>query len=372
LAGVTARALGAYAIGQAMGRAGVPPDRVDQVFMGCVLTAGLGQNVARQAARDAGLPDAVPATTVSMVCGSGLQAVLLAVAAIQSGQAEVVVAGGMESMSRAAYALPGARQGWRMGDAVAVDTLLSDGLTDAFGNYHMGVTAEHLAERFDIGRLAQDEYAAASQAKCALAQAQGWFADEIAPVVVPAKGGPVTVGVDEAPRPGVTVESLARLKPAFKPDGTVTAGNACGVNDGAAAVVVLSAAAAAELGVPAQAGWLAGATAGVDPAYMGLGPVPAAGRALARAGLAVGDLDVVELNEAFAAQALAVIQELGLDPAVVNPGGGAIALGHPIGASGARILVTLLYHLQRRGGGRGLATLCVGGGLGVAALVETP
>ncbi|HEX7088226.1 MAG TPA: acetyl-CoA C-acetyltransferase [Vicinamibacterales bacterium] len=365
---LSAPQLGAIAIREAIARAGADPAQVDDVLMGCVLQAGAGMNVARQAALAAGLPADVPAETVNRVCGSGLAAVMHAADAIAAGTARLVVAGGTESMSNAPYLLKGARWGYRMGHGELVDTMVAEGLTCALEGCHMGSTAEAIAARTGITRAEQDAFAAESQRRAAAAREAGWFADEIVPVSVPQrKGDPVIVSVDEYPRPGTTVEKLATLSPAFQKGGTVTAGNASGINDGAAALVVAAESAAVR---PPLARILAYASAGVEPKYMGLGPVPAVRRALDRAGVAIGDVDLFELNEAFAVQALAVMRDLGVDPARVNVGGGAVALGHPIGASGARVLVTLLYHLRRTGGRLGVASLCVGGGMGVAMVVE--
>ncbi len=360
--------LGAIAIREALARAGAEPAQIDDVLMGCVLQAGAGMNVARQAALGAGLPADVPAETVNRVCGSGLAAVMHAADAIAAGTARLVVAGGTESMSNAPYLLKGARWGYRMGHGELVDTMIAEGLTCALEGCHMGSTAEAIAERTGIPRAEQDAFAAESQRRAVAARDAGWFADEIVPVAVPQrKGDPAIVSVDEYPRPGTTVEKLAALAPAFQRGGTVTAGNASGINDGAAALVVAAESAAVH---PPLARILAYAIAGVEPKYMGLGPVPAVRKALDRAGIAIGDVDLFELNEAFAVQALAVIRDLGVDPARVNVGGGAVALGHPIGASGARVLVTLLYHLRRTDGRLGVASLCVGGGMGVAMVIE--
>ncbi|MCL4516512.1 MAG: acetyl-CoA C-acetyltransferase [Firmicutes bacterium] len=363
--------LGAAVIKEAVKRAKVGPGAVDEVIMGNVLQAGLGQNPTRQAAMAAGLPQEVPSYTVNKVCGSGLKSVVLGAQAILLGDAEVVVAGGMESMSRASYLLEEARTGYRMGDGKMVDSMLRDGLIDAFDNVHMGVTAENIAEQYGLTRQMQDEFAAWSQQKAEKAIKEGKFVEEIVPVEIPQrKGDPVIFTQDEFPRPGTTMESLARLKPAFKKDGTVTAGNASGINDGAAAVVLMTARKAAELGMEPLATIKSWGAAGVDPKIMGIGPVPATRKALERAGLKVGDLELIEANEAFAAQSLAVAKDLGLDRAKVNVNGGAIALGHPIGASGARILITLLYEMKRRNAKKGLATLCIGGGQGIAVIVE--
>jgi acetyl-CoA C-acetyltransferase len=371
LSGIPAAELGAIVIKEAAARAGIKPADVDEVLFGCVLQSALGQNVARQSAIKAGLAIETPALTVNNVCGSGLKTVNLAAALIASGEAEVVIVGGTENMSAAPYALPGARFGYRMNDGQLIDTMIKDSLWDAFNGYHMGITAENVAAKYGITREQQDEFAASSQQKCEKAQGANRFAEEIVPVPVKVKKELVPFTVDEYPRAGVTAASLGALKPAFKPDGgTVTAGNASGINDGAAALVVLSAKKAAELGVKPLARFVAGASAGVDPAIMGIGPVYSTRKALKKAGLTAADLDLIEANEAFAAQSLAVAKELELDSGKINVNGGAIALGHPVGASGARILVTLLYELQKRGAKRGLATLCVGGGMGVSTIVE--
>ncbi len=363
--------LGAAVIKEAVKRAKVGPGAVDEVIMGNVLQASLGQNPTRQAAMAAGLSQEVPSYTVNKVCGSGLKSVVLGAQAILLGDAEVVVAGGMESMSRAPYLLEEARTGYRMGDGKVVDSVLRDGLTDAFDNVHMGITAENIAEQYGLTRQIQDEFAAWSQQKAEKAIKEGKFVEEIVPVEISQrKGDPVIFKQDEFPRPGTTMESLARLKPAFKKDGTVTAGNASGINDGAAAVVLMTARKAAELGIEPLATIKSWGAAGVDPKIMGIGPVPATRKALERAGLKVGALELIEANEAFAAQSLAVAKDLGFDRAKVNVNGGAVALGHPIGASGARILVTLLYEMKRRNAKKGLATLCIGGGQGIAVIVE--
>ena len=373
LESLPATRLGSLVLREAVRRAGLDPELVDEVFMGNVVGAGLGQNPARQAARGAGLPDAVPALTVNMVCASGLRALDLAARAIQTGQAEVVLAGGMESMSRTPYLLDRARTGYRLGHGQVLDSMIADGLWDPYYDFHMGHTGELVAERYGFTRQAQDEYALGSHLKAVAAAEAGRFADEILPVEVPGgKGRTVTVSADESPRADSSLEALGRLRPAFRPDGTVTAGNAPGVNDGAAAVVVMAEHRARELGCPILARITDCFCSGVDPAWVMLTPIPAVRGLLARnPGWSVSDFDVVELNEAFSVQALAVVQELGLDPARVNPNGGAVALGHPIGASGARIVVTLLHELARRGGGKGLATLCLGGGNGVAMAFET-
>jgi acetyl-CoA C-acetyltransferase len=368
---LTAPQLGAIVVREALARAGVEPGQIDDVVLGCVLQAGAGMNVARQAALEAGIPHAVPAETVNRVCGSGLSAVMHAADAIAAGTARFVVAGGTESMSNAPFLLKGARWGYRMGHAEAVDVMTAEGLSCAIEGCHMGVTAETIASRYGISRATQDAFAAESQRRAEQAQASGWFAREIVAVTIPQKkGAPVVVDRDEYPRAGTTVEKLAALKPAFKKDGTVTAGNASGINDGAAALVIADESQANHSQVRPLARVVSYAAAGVEPAVMGLGPIPAVQKALARAGLGLDAIDVFELNEAFAAQSLAVLGDLGRDPARVNPGGGAIALGHPIGASGARVLVTLLHHLQRGGGRYGVASLCVGGGMGVAMVVE--
>ncbi len=371
LSGFSAAELGAFAAKEALKRAGIAPTDVSEVIVGNVLNAGQGQNVARQVALKAGLPVEVPAMTLNMVCGSGLRAISLAAQMIRSGEADVVLAGGAESMSNAAYALKKARTGYKMGHDQLVDTMISDGLWDAFNDVHMGVTAENIAAEKGIGREAQDAFAAQSQQRAEAALADGRFAAEIVPVPIPQrKGDPVLFSVDEFPRAGTTPETLAKLRPAFQKDGTVTAGNASGINDGAAMLVLMSREAADRLGVKPMARILGLGSAGVDPKVMGLGPIPATRKALAQAGLTVADLDLVEANEAFAVQSLAVAQELGLDPAKTNVSGGAIALGHPIGASGARIATTLLYGMQRLGAHRGLATLCIGGGMGTAVVFE--
>lgn len=367
---VSAVELGTIAVREAVRRAGVRPDQVDEVVLGCILQAGQGMNPARQAAIKAGLPQTVPAHTVNKVCGSGLKAVMLATQAVRCGDAEVVVAGGTESMSRAPFLLPGARWGERLGHGKALDHMIHEGLTDAFDDVHMGITAENVADKYGISREDQDRFAAESQARAEAAIKEGRFKDEIVPVPVPGKKGQTLVETDEHPRAGTTADSLSRLKPAFKPGGSVTAGNASGINDGAAAVVVTSASRARSLGATPLARIVSYASAAVDPKIMGIGPVPAVRRALEKASLSTGQIDLYELNEAFAAQSLAVLRDLGLDPARVNVNGGAIALGHPIGASGARVLVTLLHALRARDKRLGLASLCIGGGQGVAMVVE--
>jgi len=371
LANTSASELGAVVVRAALERAGVEPGAVDEVLMGCILQAGQGQNPARQAALKAGLPVEVPCTTINKVCGSGLKSVALAAQSIMAGDAEILVAGGAENMNLAPYMLDKARTGYRMGHGQLIDSMIHDGLWCIFGDTHMGITAEKVAEQYGISRAEQDEFAAASQAKAAAAIESGRFADEIVPVMLPQrKGDPIRFDKDEHVRPGTTVESLSKLKPAFKKDGTVTAGNASGINDGAAAVVVMSADRAKAMGLAPLAKVKAYASAGVDPSVMGIGPVPATRKALAKAGLTVADIDLIEANEAFASQSLAVGRDLGWDAAKVNVNGGAIALGHPIGASGARILVTLLHEMQKRDARYGLATLCIGGGMGIALIVE--
>ncbi|AOJ01967.1 MULTISPECIES: acetyl-CoA C-acetyltransferase [Burkholderia] len=373
LAKIAAPELGATVIRAVLERAGVKPEQISEVILGQVLTAGSGQNPARQALIAAGLPSAVPGMTINKVCGSGLKAVMLAANAIVAGDAEIVVAGGQENMSAAPHVLPGSRDGFRMGDAKLVDSMIVDGLWDVYNKYHMGVTAENVAKEYGITREEQDQFAALSQNKAEAAQKAGRFDDEIVPIGIPQrKGEPLRFATDEFVRHGVTAESLAGLKPAFTKDGTVTAANASGINDGAAAVLVMSANKAEALGLEPLARIKAYANAGVDPSVMGMGPVPASRRCLERAGWSVGDLDLMEINEAFAAQALAVHKQMGWDTSKVNVNGGAIAIGHPIGASGCRILVTLLHEMQKRDAKRGLASLCIGGGMGVALAVERP
>jgi acetyl-CoA C-acetyltransferase len=367
---VPATELGAHAVRAALERAGISGEEVDEVVLGCVLQAGLGQNPARQAAIAAGIPHEVPATTINMLCGSGLKAVAIASQMIRAGDVDIVVAGGMENMTRAPYLIPSGRFGARMGDAQLIDSMVHDGLWDAFNDIHMGVTAENLAEQYGISREEQDEFAAGSQQKAERAVADAVFKDEIVPIEVPVKGGTRVVDNDEHPRPGTTAEALAKLRAPFRRDGTVTAGNASGVNDGAAAIVVMSASKANQRGLRTFGTVESYASVGVDPKIMGIGPVPAVRKALAKAGLELGDIDLFELNEAFAAQSLAVLRELDIDHQRINPHGGAIALGHPIGASGGRILVTLLHEMRRRESRRGLATLCVGGGQGQAAVIR--
>ena len=370
LAGIPGPDLGSLVIREALTRAGIDGSSVDEVIMGNVLQAGLGQNPARQAALHAGLAPELPAFTVNKVCGSGLKTIALAAQAIRAGDEEVVVAGGMENMSRAPYLLEGARTGFRMGDQTVVDSMIRDGLWCAFDHCHMGVTAENVAERYSLSREAQDSFALRSQERARAAIAAGHFAQEIVPVsIAQKKGDPVLFATDEHPRE-TSLEALSKLRPAFKKDGVVTAGNASGLNDGAAAVVVMSARRAQQLGVKPLARIVAYASAGVEPSVMGLGPIYATQKLFQKSGLSLADTDLVEANEAFAAQSLAVAQELGFDETKLNVSGGAIALGHPIGASGARVLVTLLYGLLRTGGRMGLATLCIGGGQGVSMVIE--
>jgi len=371
LAGIPASELGARVIQALLTRAGLQPGQIDEVILGQVLQAGVGQNAARQAALKAGLPESVSALTINKVCGSGLKAVHLAAQAVQCGDSAIVVAGGQENMSASPHVLPKSRDGQRMGNWELVDTMIKDGLWCAFNDCHMGITAENIADRYSFTRAEQDLFAAGSQQKTESAQKAGAFDAEIIPVEIPQKkGDPLVFARDEFPRAGATAESLGKLRPAFKKDGTVTAANASGINDGAAGVIVMSGAQARSLGLKPLARVISFGSAGVDPAVMGTGPVPAVRKCLDRAGWSVGDLDLIEANEAFAAQAMSVNKELGFDLAKVNISGGAIALGHPIGASGARVLVTLLYGLQRTGANKGLATLCIGGGQGVALAVE--
>lgn len=368
---VSAVQLGATVINSVIEKAGIKHDQVDEVIMGNVLQAGLGQNVARQSAIKAGIPETISSFTVNKVCGSGLKAVHLATQAILVGDAEIVIAGGTENMSQAPYLLLNARDGFRMGDQKLVDSLIHDGLTCSFNEYHMGITAENLSERYEISREEQDEFAASSQQKAAEAQSSGKFKDEIVPVKVPQRRGePIIFDSDEYIRHGTTVESLAKLKPAFKKDGTVTAGNASGINDGAAAVLLMSRRKAEELNIKPMATIVANASGGVDPSVMGIGPVPATKKALEKAQLTIDDIHLIEANEAFAAQSLAVGKELQFPKERLNVNGGAIALGHPIGASGARILVTLIHELMRREEKYGLATLCIGGGQGVSTIIK--
>ncbi|MCI5586734.1 MAG: acetyl-CoA C-acetyltransferase [Lachnospiraceae bacterium] len=363
--------LGSIVIKEALNRAGVPADAVDHVYMGCVIQAGLGQNVARQASIKAGLPVETPAVTVNVVCGSGLNCVNMAAQMIQAGDADIVVAGGMENMSMAPYAVMQGRFGYRMNNGQLVDTMVNDALWDAFNQYHMMITAENVAEQWHLTREELDEFAANSQQKCEAAVNSGAFDDEIVPVPVKVKKETVMFAKDEGPRPGTTVETLSKLKCCSgKEGGVVTAGNASGINDGAAAVVVMSEEKAKELGVKPMATYICGALGGVDPSIMGVGPVASTKKALAKANMTIDDIDIIEANEAFAAQSVAVGKELGFDPKKLNPNGGAIALGHPVGASGCRILVTLLHEMQKADAKKGLATLCIGGGMGCSTIVE--
>jgi acetyl-CoA C-acetyltransferase len=370
LSNVPAADLGAIVIKEAIARAGIKASDIDEVIMGCCLQAALGQNVTRQAAVKAGIPVETPAFTINNVCGSGLKCVNLAAALIEADEAGIVVAGGMENMSAAPYVLSNARFGYRMNDAKRLDIMINDALWDAFNGYHMGITAENVAEKYGISRTEQDEFAAWSQQKCEKAWNGKRFAEEIVAVEIKEKKESKLFIQDEYPRSGVTAEGLSGLKPAFKPDGTVTAGNASGINDGAAAIVVMSAEKASALGIKPLAKFAAGASAGVDPSIMGVGPAYSTQKALKRASLTLKDIDLIEANEAFAAQSLAVGKLLEWDTSKVNVNGGAIALGHPVGASGARILVSLLYEMEKRSVKRGLATLCVGGGMGVSTIVE--
>ena len=372
LSTVPAAELGSIVIKEALNRAKVAPNQVDMVYMGCVIQASLGQNVARQCSIKAGLPVEVPAMTINVVCGSGLDAVNMAANMIAAGNADIVVAGGTENMSLAPYALKNARYGYRMGNNTLIDTMVNDALWDAFNNYHMGITAENICDDWKLTREELDAFAANSQQKAVKAQESGAFNKEIVPVTIKTKKGDIVFDKDEGPRPGTTVETLAKLKPAFKPDGgKVTAGNASSINDGAAAVVVMSEEKAKELGIKPMATWIAGGLGGVEPRIMGIGPVAATKKLMAKTGLTIKDFDIIESNEAFAAQSVAVGKELGIDvEKQLNPNGGAIALGHPVGASGCRILVTLLHEMEAKNAKRGLATLCIGGGMGCATIVE--
>jgi len=372
LKGIATRKLGAIAIKEAINRAGIKPEMVEEVIMGCVLQGGLGQNVARQMTLDAGLPIEVPALTINKVCGSGLRAVELAAQIIKAGDADIVVAGGAENMSATAYAVPSARWGARMNNTGMVDMMVNDGLWDAFNGYHMGITAENVAEQWGLTREQLDEFSVISQNRAEAAIKAGKFVDEIVPVEIPQKKGePVIFDTDEFPKFGTTIDKVAKLKPAFKKDGIVTAANASGINDAGCALVVMSKEKADELGIKPLCTIKSYASAGVDPSIMGVGPTPSSQKALAKAGLTIEDIDLVEANEAFAAQSLAVRKDLGLDPEKTNVNGGAIALGHPIGASGARILISLIYEMNRREDAKyGLATLCIGGGMGTALIVE--
>ncbi|WP_312651707.1 acetyl-CoA C-acetyltransferase [Aminipila sp.] len=368
---IPTRTLGAIAVKSAIERAGIKPEQVDEVVMGCVLQGGLGQNVARQICLDAGLPKEVPAMTINKVCGSGLRAVSLAAQLIKAGDADIVVAGGAENMSKTAYAMPAARYGARMNNTQLIDMMVNDGLTDAFNNYHMGITAENIAEQWGITREELDEFSVTSQNRAEAAIKAGKFKDEIVPVEIPQrKGDPIVFDTDEFPKFGTTIDKVAKLKPAFKKDGVVTAANASGINDAGAAVVVMSKEKADELGLKPLCTIKSYASAGVDPTIMGIGPVPSSKKALEKAGLTIDQIDLVEANEAFAAQSLAVRKDLGLDPEKTNVNGGAIAIGHPIGASGTRILISLIFEMMKRDAKTGLATLCIGGGQGTALIVE--
>ena len=369
-ANTSAVELGTIVIKEALKRAGVSPDQVDEVYMGNVIQAGNGQNPARQAAVYAGIPNEVPATTINVLCGSGLHCVNLAAKLIAAGDADIIVAGGMENMTMAPYMLRNGRYGYRMGNATIEDAMIEDGLTDAFHNYHMGITAENICEQWGLTREELDEFAAWSQNKCEKAMAEGKFKDEIVPVEVKKKKETILVDTDEGPRKGITKEGLAKLRPAFKKDGMVTAGNASGINDGAAALIVMSEEKAKELGVTPMATWIGGELAGCDPAIMGIGPVYSTRKVMKKLGMEIGDFDLIEANEAFAAQSVAVGKDLGFDLSKLNVNGGAIALGHPVGCSGARILVSLLYEMQKEDVHTGLATLCVGGGMGCSAVVK--
>lgn len=369
-ANTSAVELGTIVIKEALKRAGVSPDQVDEVYMGNVIQAGNGQNPARQAAVYAGIPNEVPATTINVLCGSGLHCVNLAAKLIAAGDADIIVAGGMENMTMAPYMLRNGRYGYRMGNATIEDAMIKDGLTDAFHNYHMGITAENICEQWGLTREELDEFAAWSQNKCEKAMAEGKFKDEIVPVEVKKKKETILVDTDEGPRKGITKEGLAKLRPAFKKDGMVTAGNASGINDGAAALIVMSEEKAKELGVTPMATWIGGELAGCDPAIMGIGPVYSTRKVMKKLGMEIGDFDLIEANEAFAAQSVAVGKDLGFDLSKLNVNGGAIALGHPVGCSGARILVSLLYEMQKEDVHTGLATLCVGGGMGCSAAVK--
>lgn len=369
-ANTSAVELGTIVIKEALKRAGVSPDQVDEVYMGNVIQAGNGQNPARQAAVYAGIPNEVPATTINVLCGSGLHCVNLAAKLIAAGDADIIVAGGMENMTMAPYMLRNGRYGYRMGNATIEDAMIKDGLTDAFHNYHMGITAENICEQWGLTREELDEFAAWSQNKCEKAMAEDKFKDEIVPVEVKKKKETILVDTDEGPRKGITKEGLAKLRPAFKKDGMVTAGNASGINDGAAALIVMSEEKAKELGVTPMATWIGGELAGCDPAIMGIGPVYSTRKVMKKLGMEIGDFDLIEANEAFAAQSVAVGKDLGFDLSKLNVNGGAIALGHPVGCSGARILVSLLYEMQKEDVHTGLATLCVGGGMGCSAVVK--
>lgn len=368
---ISAVELGTIVTKEALNRANVEAKIVDELIFGNVLQAGLGQNVARQVSINSGIPVEVPSVTVNKLCGSGLKSITMAVQSILLGEADIIVAGGTENMSQAPYLLKDARWGQRMGNGIIEDSMIQDGLTDIFNNYHMGVTAENIAQLYGLTREEQDKFAVSSQNKAEIAIKEGKFKDEIVPVNIPQrKGEPVVIGTDEYPRLGATLESLAKLRPAFKKDGTVTAGNASGINDGAAALVIMSKEKADNLGIKPLATIVSYASAGVDPAIMGTGPIPASQKAMKKIGLQIEDIDLIEANEAFAAQSLSVMKDLNLNPEITNVNGGAIALGHPIGASGARILVTLLYEMKKRDSKTGLATLCIGGGQGISVIVK--
>ncbi len=371
LSTLSAVELGKLTAAEAIKRSGIEPSQVQEVIAGNILSAGLGQNIARQIGINSGIPETVPALTINQLCGSGLRAVMMAAQLIQLGEAEIVLAGGTESMSNAPYLLPKARTGYRMGDGVLVDSMIFDGLTDIFDNVHMGITAENIAERWNISRTEQDEFALKSQHKAEHAWKTGRFSDEILKVEIPQrKGNPIVIESDEFPKHGMTLEKLASMKPAFKKDGTVTAGNASGINDGASMLVLMSKGKAGALGIKPLASIVSAAYVGLDPKIMGYGPVPATRKALQKSGMQISDIQLIEANEAFAAQSLAVVKDLALNPGIVNVNGGAIALGHPIGASGARVLTTLLYEMKKREVQHGLATLCIGGGQGIAMIVK--
>ncbi len=372
LAKIAASDLGAHVIKGLLAKTGIDPSQISEAILGQVLTAGVGQNPARQAVIKSGLPNSIPGFTINHVCGSGLKATHLAAQAIKCGDAQIVIAGGQENMSASPHAMPGSRDGFRMGEIKMVDTMITDGLWDAFNNYHMGITAENVAKKHDISRTEQDEFALQSQLKAEAAQKEGKFKDEILPLEIANKKGTIVFDTDEYIKPGSTIEGLAGLRPAFNKEGSVTAGNASGLNDGAAAVIMMSATKAKELGLPVLAKVKAYASSGLDPALMGMGPVSASRLCLKKAGWTPDDLDLMEINEAFAAQAVAVNKEMGWDTSKINVNGGAIAIGHPIGASGARILVTLIHEMIRRDAKKGLASLCIGGGMGVALAIERP
>ncbi|MBP3384489.1 MAG: acetyl-CoA C-acetyltransferase [Firmicutes bacterium] len=371
LKGTAARTLGAIAIKEAINRAGIDPATIDEVLYGCVLQGGLGQNVARQASIDAGIPKEVPAMTINKVCGSGLRTISMAAQMIKAGDADIIIAGGTENMSASGYCIPSGRWGARMNDTKMVDMMTNDGLICAFNNYHMGITAENVCEQWGLTREELDAFAATSQQRACKARAEGRFKDEIVPVEIPQrKGEPLVFDTDEYPKEGVTAEGIAKLRPAFKKDGIVTAANSSGINDAAAALVVMSKEKAEELGIDYLCTIKSYASAGVDPSIMGVGPIPACQKAMDKAGLTIDQIDLIEANEAFAAQSVAVAKDLGFDMEKVNVNGGAIALGHPIGASGARIVVTLIYEMMKRDAKTGMATLCIGGGMGTTLIVE--